>query len=93
MPNNINNKVQAKLKTAVFGQLKSKPLESISEMPDNTLDNNGTKHLMIIDPDRCLEYHFNNADPYSDVDFKATHDFGLKSLNKSILISMQSQKQ
>ena len=81
MPNNIN-KVQAQLKTAVFGQLKSTPMESISEMPDNTLDNNGTKHLVIIDPDNCLEYHINDADPYSDLDFQATHNFGGKSQNK-----------
>jgi len=81
MPNNIN-KVQAQLKTAVFGQLKSKPLESLSEMPDNTLDNNGTKHLVIIDPHNCLEYHINDADPYSDLDFQATHNFGGKSQNK-----------
>ena len=79
---NKKTKVKARVKQTTFAHLPTRLSVSIPEQPDNTLDNGGTKHLIIIDPYNCKEYHINDARPYSEEDFRATHNFGMNSLKK-----------
>ena len=76
---NKKTKVKARVKQTTFAHLPTRLSVSIPEQPDNTLDNGGTKHLIIIDPYNCKEYHINDARPYSEEDFRATHNFGMNS--------------